>query len=212
MATEVEAKFLADGPGALEQLTAAAHLGRAELGPPSTFDEVDRYLDTDDGRLQAAGWACRLRSRGASVRVSAKGPPDASSEDWLHHRPEVEGPATDSLNPHDWPPSDARALIVRLSAGRMLLERLRLVQRRTERSVTVRGTTLGTLSLDAVSVRDGERTAGSLFAVELELEADAGDAAGESLTALAAVLAARPGLEPDARTKLEHALAMIAAR
>ena len=210
MATEVEAKFLADGPGPLEQLAAATHLGNAALGAPTTFDEVDRYLDTDDGRLQAAGWACRLRSRGASIRVSAKGPPDAASEGWLHRRPEVEGLATDSLNPHDWPPSDARALIERLSAGRILGERLRLVQRRTERRVTVGGRPLGTLSLDAVSVRHGELIAGSLFAVELELEPEAGDAAGESLSELAAVLAARPGLEPDARTKLGHALAMTA--
>jgi inorganic triphosphatase YgiF len=212
MATEVEAKFLADGSGPLEQLAVATHLGGAALGAPTTFDEVDRYLDTDDGRLRAAGWACRLRSRGASVRVSAKGPTDSVSNDWLHHRPEVEGPATDSLNPDDWPPSDARALMERLSAGRILGERVRLVQRRTERSVTVDGTPLGTLSLDAVSVQSGERDAGMLFAVELELDADAGDGAGESLAELAAVLAARPGLEADPRTKLEHALAMIAAR
>lgn len=212
MATEVEAKFLADGPEPLERLAAVTHLGGAVLGAPATFDEVDRYLDTDDGRLEAAGWACRLRSRGAAVRVSAKGPPDGASEGWLHHRPEIEAPAADSLNPGDWPPSDARTLIERLSAGRMLRERLRLVQRRTERVVTVGAGRLGTLSLDAVTVRNGELDAGTLFALELELDGDAGAWAREPLAELAAVLAARPGLEPDPLTKLEHALAMIGAR
>ena len=211
MATEVEAKFLADGPGALERLAAADRLGRASLGPPRAFDEVDRYLDTDDGRLAAAGWACRLRDRDGRLRVSLKGPAEAQAADWLHHRPEVEAPATDSLDPRAWPTSEARALLDRLSGGRPLQERFRLVQRRTEREVQLDGAHLGTLSLDSVAVvGDGVRDAGTLFAVELELQ-QAGDAVAlGSLAELGDALARQPGLEPDGRTKLEHAVALLA--
>ena len=117
MEAEVEAKFLADGPEPLERLTAADRLGRASLGPPRVFDEVDRYLDTDDGRLAAAGWACRLRERDGRFRVSLKGPSVAQRESWLHHRPEVEGPATDAFDPRAWPDSEARRLVEQLSGG-----------------------------------------------------------------------------------------------
>lgn len=209
MTTEVEAKFLADGPEPLRRLAAAARLGRAVLGPPTTFDEVDRYLDTDDGHLEAAGWASRLRDRGSSTRISLKGPPDAASDGWIHHRPEVEATAADGLDPRGWPPSEARTLLERLSDGRPLRERFRLVQRRTERRVELDGATFGTLSLDAVTVRRDERDAGTLFAVELELEDGAAASTIESLAELGSLLAARPGLRPDRWTKLQHALAMF---
>ena len=214
MATEVEAKFLADGPAPLEQLMEAGHLGPATLGPARRFDEIDRYLDTDDGRLGAAGWALRLRRRGDATRISLKGPADAATGGFVHHRPEVEAPASESLDPADWPPSDARALVERLSAGGPLRERFRLVQQRTERGVQLGGSVLGTLSLDAVSVRHGDHDAGTLYAVELELApgSEADPERLEALSELGRLLAARSGVEPDARTKLQHALALIESR
>jgi inorganic triphosphatase YgiF len=209
MATEIEAKFLARGPGPLAQLAAADRLGRASLGPAHAFDEVDRYLDTDDGRLAAAGWACRLRERAGSMRASLKGPPDPQGAAWLHHRPEIEAPATDSIDPTDWPPSEAREGIERLSDGRPLHERFMLVQRRTERRVELDDAPIGTLTLDEVNVRHGDAKAGTLFVVELELATPTDASSLESLGELAEALAQRPGLEPDGRTKLEHAIAMI---
>ena len=212
MEAEVEAKFLAEGPEPLERLTAADRLGRASLGPPRVFDEVDRYLDTDDGRLAAAGWACRLRERDGRFRVSLKGPSVAQRESWLHHRPEVEGPATDAFDPRAWPDSEARRLVEQLSGGLPLNERFRLEQRRTERGVELDGVSLGTLTLDAVAVHAGARDAGRLFAVELELER-AGDASSlRALAELGELLTEQPGLEPDERTKLEHALQLIASK
>lgn len=209
MATEVEAKFLAHGPEPLAQLAAADRLGRAALGPALTFDEVDSYLDTDDGRLAAAGWACRLRERAGSMRVSLKGPPEPQGAAWLHHRPEIEAPATDSIDPSGWPPSEAREVVERLSAGRPLHQRFRLVQRRTERRVELDGAPIGTLTLDEVSVQHGDVNVGALLVVELELATPGDSSSLESLGELAEALAQRPGLEPDGRTKLEHAVAMI---
>jgi inorganic triphosphatase YgiF len=207
MRTEVEARFRADDPGPLEALAVASHVGSARLGAARTVDETDRYLDTDDGRLAAARWACRLRTREGTTRISLKGPPvGAPTEGWHHRRPEVEGPASGEVVPDAWPPSAARDLLASLAGGRRLAERVRLDQERTERSVTIDGdAALGVLTLDRVRLAVGSKDLGELFIVELELAPEAQDAEAE-LGELAAALAAMPGLVPEPRTKLEHAL------
>jgi len=207
MRTEVEAKFRATNGDPLDDLAGRATLGRALLGPGRTIDELDRYLDTDDGSLTAAGWACRLRSREDAVRISLKGPPSGSDGGWSHRRPEVEGPATAVIDLAAWPPSAAAELLADLSAGRPLAEVLRLDQRRTERAVALGdGTALGTLSLDRVRMSaNGATDPGQLFIVELELD-PASPRGEDELPGLAAALTAVPGLHADPRTKLEHAL------
>jgi len=212
MRIEVEAKFRAATAAPLDDLARRRTIGRALLGPGSTVDEVDRYLDTADGRLAAAGWACRLRSRDGAVRISLKGPPSAFDGGWSHRRPEVEGPATGNIDPGAWPSSDATNLLADLGAGRPLAELLRLEQRRTERGVSLAGgAAIGTLSLDRVRVgARGVTGPEELFIVELEL--DPGAPQGEvSLPDLAAALASVSGLVADPRTKLEHALERLAA-
>lgn len=210
MPAEVEAKFRAADAATLEALAAAERLGRARLGPATTFDEVDRYLDTADGRLARAGWACRLRDRGSGLVASLKGPAAESGRPGVHRRPELEGPASASTDPATWPPSDARDALLRLSGDAPLAERLRLVQRRTERAVTLDERRIGTLSLDVVRAARGASAPVSeaWHVVELELAVD--DAASvEALDGLAAELARWPGLVADPRTKLAHALAAV---
>ena len=206
MRTEVEARFRAAGVAPLEALAVASHLGSAELGTPRTVDETDRYLDTVDGRLAEARWACRLRAREGSVRISLKGPPTATDgHPWHHRRPELEGPATDEIDPDAWPPSAARDLLDDLRGGGTLVERLRLRQRRTERAVQVDGARFGTLSLDAVRVQVQGEELGELFVVELELD-PAATSAERELSGLATALAEVAGLVAERRTKLERAL------
>jgi inorganic triphosphatase YgiF len=211
MPAEVEARFAASDDAPLDRLAAADRLGPARLGPMRIADEIDRYLDTPDGRLAAAGWACRLRSRGDGWRVSLKGPPaSAGYAAWLHERPEIEGPATAELDPQAWPPSDARTRLQELARGEApMVERLRLLQRRRERDVAIAGTARGTLSLDAVSVVHGDTEVGRLRVVELELPGGVDRAA---LEPLAAALAEIAGLAPEPRSKLERAVELLAER
>lgn len=210
MPVEVEARFRADGPGPLAALAAAPRLGDAVLGPARTAEVLDRYVDTDDGRLARERWACRMREREGSVRVSLKGPAGGPAGDaWRHRRPELEGPATASLDPVDWPPSPARDRVEALAGGKRIRERLQVRQERTERAVTIDGgTALGTLSLDRVRLRAGDRDLGELFMVELELH-EATPAAEAGLDAMADALAAVPGLHPEPSTKLDVALARL---
>lgn len=208
MPIEAEARFAATDPAVLERLAAAANLRAARLGPPSTADELDRYLDTVDGRLSAARWACRLRSRRTMTRISLKGPAEHLEGDWVHRRPEVEGPATDDLDPDAWPESEARSLLRALTGGQPLIETIRLRQRRTERAVSLHGRSVGTLSLDRVTIERPETDARELFIVELELATAASE---QDLSTISAALGSMDGLVPEPRSKLEHARDRIAA-
>lgn len=210
MATEVEARFRASGPEPLLALADAQRLGAARLGPSRRVEEIDTYVDTADGSLSAARWACRLRQREGRRIVSLKGPPEAGSGGWLHRRPEVEGPGADGLDPGGWPASEARTLVERLSRGAPLAERFILRQVRVERGVEVDARRIGVLSLDDVLVERAGHIAGRVHVVELELAAAHADAES-TLSLLAAALERTEGLVPEPRTKLELAIETIGA-
>jgi inorganic triphosphatase YgiF len=205
---EVELKLRSETEEPLRALALTARLGPATLGPASEAVELDRYLDTVDGRLAAAGWACRLRSRHGTTIVSLKGPPQHDHGDSLHRRPEVEGPASTDLAPDRWPSSPAREQLLELSGGGTLVERLALRQRRTEREAHIDGQRVGTLSLDRVQVEHRGATLGGFVAVELELD---GVALGNGFdpAPLADALLTTRGLVHEPHTKLERALALL---
>ena len=204
---EIELKLRADDEAPLRHLASVPRLGPCELGPPREVAELDRYLDTPDARLAAARWACRLRTRDGSVRVSLKGPAEHELGDAVHRRPELEAPAMDDHDPLRWPASAARAQLLQLSGGRPLVERLSLRQRRTERLVSAERP-VGVLSLDRVTVVAQGHERGRFLAVELEL---AGDADEVLAGAVFAELRAIDGLAPEPQSKLELALAMLPA-
>lgn len=211
MPVEVEHRYRVVDPAALDRLVTAERLGAARLAPVRMIDEVDRYLDTADGHLAAAGWACRLRTRGDRTIVSLKGPPE-SRAGALHRRPELEGPAAAAgaeVDPAGWPPSEARRRVLELAGGRALRERLVLRQRRAQRAVLDADGRIGTLTLDRVAVvGTAGSVVGRLLVVELE-ELDGGGAvAPGALASAVEALESDPALVPEPDTKLERALAM----
>jgi inorganic triphosphatase YgiF len=210
MPVEVELKYRAAGPGPLRVLATTPALGRAMLGDPSAIEELDRYLDTVDERFSASAWACRLRSRAGTTRLSLKGPAEDGTSGALHRRLEIEGPATDDLDPAAWPESEARDLVDSIRRGRPLVERFRLHQLRTERSVTLDGIDLGILTLDVVDIEAHGESLDRLHVVELELRGDAIGTDASRLAEMNGGLAAVDGLQPEDRTKLEHAIARLA--
>jgi inorganic triphosphatase YgiF len=174
-------------------------------------------MDTADRRLAAGGWACRLRSRGEVRIISLKGPPIGDPEQaggqrlGIQRRRELEGPALPDPDPGTWPRSDAADLLVRLTAGSVLIERFTLRQVRTQRSVTIGDRMAGTLSLDRVSVVRGRTVIGRFREVELELVPDEPIGSAE-IAALFDGLAAITGLHADGRSKLQWAEAMLDQR
>lgn len=207
---ESELKFWAADEAPLRALAAAAALGPADLGPARGVDETDRYLDTGDLRLAAVRWACRIREREGRTIVSMKGPAEHGAGESVHRRFELEGIAGPGLLAAAWPLSPARDLLIDLSGSAPLLERVTLAQHRIERSVARAGEPVGLLSLDRSRVLHRGVELGLLHVVELEFDVEA-LAAGLDPRPLAAALAALPGLVHDPLTKLERALALVAA-
>jgi inorganic triphosphatase YgiF len=205
---ESELKYRAETDAALDALASPPDLGPASLGPAHTVDETDRYLDTEDRRLARARWACRIRTREGRILVSLKGPSQHAAGAALHQRPELEGPSDGSLDPASWPGSPARDLLLELTAGGQLRERVSLAQRRIEREVAVDGARVGLLSLDRSRVLHAGREVGVLRVVELEVLPDA-LVGGFDPAPLERALAAIPGLTPDPASKLERALELI---
>jgi inorganic triphosphatase YgiF len=205
---ESELKYQAETDADLQALATPERLGPATLGPARTVEEVDRYLDTPGHHLARAHWAARLRTRDGVTRISLKGPPQHAEGATLHERPELEGPTGDGLDPATWPPSPASRLLLDLSRGGSLSERLRLVQQRTERQVLLDGRPVGLLSLDRARVERAGTKVGILRVVELELAPEA-LAEGVDLALLERALSSRSGLAPDRFSKLERALALI---
>ena len=211
---EAELKLRARDEAALDALAAAPSLGGATLGPATVVHEVDIYLDTADGRLAAARWACRFRTRDGRSWISLKGPARHAPDDPLQRRPEVEGPVGEPGSPTSWPESPARQMVLELAGEAALEERLSLVQERTERSVTDGGEPLGTLSLDRVEVIAAGRPVGRLRIVELELPAGAPRGRAEHHAARAGELESvleGLGLVREPASKLGLALELVRA-
>ncbi|MEX1072171.1 MAG: CYTH domain-containing protein [Chloroflexota bacterium] len=207
---ESELKYWAESDAPLEALAKAPALGPTTLGPARSVEESDRYLDTADLHLSATGWACRIRERDGRTIISLKGRAEHATGDALHRRSEVEGPAGPGVEAAAWPPSPARDLLIEMAGAGPLLERFTLAQHRIERSVTWGRVVVGLLSLDRARVLHHGVELGLLRVVELEFEKKA-ITAGLDPGPMAAALGDLPGLVPDSLTKLERALAMVAA-
>jgi CHAD domain-containing protein/adenylate cyclase class IV len=201
---EVELKYRVRDQEAAARLGALRTLGSLRVaGRPRQVQIEDRYLDTADGALARAGYAARLRRGPRMTILSVKASSEAASA--LHRREELEGPADLSLDPHAWPSSAARSLVLEHAGDAPLLETITIRQLRHAR--TFAGDALEVeLSVDDVEVVAGGRMIDRFL--ELEVELKSGDERG--LAGIAAVLAADDALEPVTTSKLERALAALA--
>ncbi|HYC06426.1 MAG TPA: CHAD domain-containing protein, partial [Candidatus Binatia bacterium] len=201
---EVELKYRVRDRATGERLLAADVLGpfRATSGA-RTAQHEDRYIDTSDGALARAGFAARLRltNGGTILTVKSTTPSDGA----LARREELEGPADRSADPHDWPASAARSLILEQCGDAPLVELVTVRQLRRKRRLKA-DDAAAELSLDEVDVVSQGRVVDRF--VELEVELTYGNDA--RLTELAAFLRDDPGLTPATGSKLEAALAASA--
>ena len=168
----------------------------------------DRYLDTADGAMARAGFAARLRrtAKGTTVSVKSIRRRSGDSGPGLHRREELEGPADRTAGPRDWPPSDARSLILEQCGDAPLVELVTIRQLRRKRQLES-GQAVVELSLDEVDAVARSRVVERF--VELEVELVRGEES--ALAPIDAILAADPGLAASTGSKLETALTAIRA-
>ena len=207
---ELELKYRVDNEESAARYLDADSVGSFVPASPARVAEMeDRYVDTSDGDLARSGYAARLRRtrKGTTIDIKslANGVDGNDAEGAAHRREEIEGPANEDTGPHDWPASDARALVLELAGDAPLIEIVTVRQVRRKRELRDGGTRVE-LSLDEVDVV----ARGSVVDrfIELEVELLKGDEG--RLTSLDGVFGADPDLRPSRVSKLEAALAAAA--
>ncbi len=229
---EVELKYLVRDLEALRSWLAKDWGGALDgvgSSDERTIEVEDRYIDTAYGALAHAGFGARLRreddgpitvtvksashERGddrGDDRAQAAAVADVSSDTKvdqraLSQRVEVEGPASERLDPDLWPPSAARELVNEVRHGARMRTLFTINQRREKRTLALEdGPVL--VTLDRVAVFRGARPLSS-FSV-LEVEAPPGS--GANLKRLAALIEATGFVVPEPRSKEEIARHYVA--
>jgi CHAD domain-containing protein len=202
---EVEIKHSVVTAGAADRYLVAPELGPFRpVGQVRSIRVEDRYIDSESWAIARAGYAARLRktSRGTAIGLKSLQVPGSRT----HRRTELEGPATDSLAPSDWPASPARSTVLELCGGEPLAETLTLRQMRRVRRLEGEGCR-AEMSLDEVEVVVEDRVLDRFE--ELEVELKQGPEA--PLQALGDLLDRDPGLSHDPHSKLERASMAIDA-
>jgi len=204
---EVELKYrVIDEAAGDRYLVADEVAGFTPSSPVRSTQVEDRYIDTANGAMARAGFAARLRQTAKTTTVAVKSSVRRIGTGNVHRREELEGPADRTAHPRDWPPSDARSLILEQCGDAPLVEVVTIRQLRRKRILELNGTSVE-LSLDEVDAVSRSRVV-SRF-VELEVELIAGDEDG--LSRIDRELAADPGLAPANTSKLETALRAVTA-
>jgi inorganic triphosphatase YgiF len=163
----------------------------------------DRYLDSRQADLRAAGLVARIRTGAGAPRLTVKSIA-RRGEGAVHRRLELEGEtgAGDGDDPHEWPVSAARARVLAAIGSDVLVPVATLRQRRLQRDLAI-GATVIELSLDEVEVA----AAGGGTDAWVELEAELRAGSDDDLAALGRLLLRRPDLEPSKSSKLDRAMA-----
>jgi CHAD domain-containing protein/adenylate cyclase class IV len=204
---EIELKYRVMDAAAGDAYLAADELAGFHPASPVRSTQVeDRYIDTADGAMARAGFAARLRQTAKGTTVAVKSAVRRVGGGNVHRREELEGPADRTTHPRDWPPSDARSVLLEQCGDAPLVELVTIRQLRRKRILERDGTAVE-LSLDEVDAVTRSRVVGRF--VELEVELVRGRES--HLAAIDAVLAADAGLAPAETSKLQAALRAIAA-
>jgi CHAD domain-containing protein/adenylate cyclase class IV len=204
---EIELKYrVVDEAAADRYLVADEIAGFRGAAPVRSTQVEDRYIDTANGALARAGFAARLRQTAKTTTVGVKSSARRIGDGNVHRREELEGPADRTAHPRDWPPSDARSLILEQCGDAPLVEVVTIRQLRRKRILERNGTAVE-LSLDEVDAVSRSRVVGRF--VELEVELVRGDEAG--LAEIDRALASDKGLAPATTSKLQSALRAVVA-
>ena len=204
---EIELKYrVVDAAAGDRYLTTDEIAGFRPTSPVRSTQVEDRYIDTANGSMARAGFAARLRQTAKQTTVAVKSSVRRVGGGNVHRREELEGPADRTAHPRDWPPSDARSLILEQCGDAPLVEVVTIRQLRRKRILQRNGTSVE-LSLDEVDAVNRSRVVGRFVELEVELV----DGNEDGLADIDRALAADRGLAPAETSKLQSALRAVAA-
>ncbi|HSM30076.1 MAG TPA: CHAD domain-containing protein [Woeseiaceae bacterium] len=207
--TEIEAKFIVRRPEQIDEALRVLGARGYSISPRGESTHVDRYYDTDDWSLLAAGWACRIRRRHGHEKVTLKSLHGADAN--VHVRSEIsqdsEGHTSKAALPLSTGP--VRKILDGILGERPVVQLFCVTTCRAvfelegpdPRSLHIE------LDIDECRIeaeKASEKATGVLQFTELELESKSGSAA--DLESLAVLLCDEAGLMPAHYSKFERGL------
>ncbi len=200
---EIEAKFAVPDVATFQRLQAVNHVAGFSLSAHQVQQVHDIYLDTDERRILASGYACRCRETELETLITLKGL--GRAEGAIHRRKELEISLSSYEPPQDWPESPVRDLVLEVTNGAPLIPLFDLRQTRVFRRMRHGELLVAQLSLDNVRiVAKGKRK--SHFELEVEL---APQGTGSDMGEIVAYLQDEWNLVPEPSSKFERALAFL---
>ncbi len=206
---EIEAKYAILDPQTFNLLQGLQRLGPYPLVDSKERSFRDTYLDTPDGRLLRAGYACRWRVTDTIQRITVKGL--AQGLTTAHQREEFEAlfHDVDPTRPTDWGDTPPHDLVTRLVGDLSLSPLLALRQRRMTRLLlNPQGDPLAELALDRFIV-EGDPSQRAFLELEIEL---IGSAGVSQLTPIQHALNQIEGLTSQPTSKFERAVFLAIPR
>jgi len=185
--------------------SSAAATDGISIAPPRTLDLVDTYLDTEDRRIERAGYAVRVRRERRLPPEATLKSLDGASPDALRIRVELtEGLEVGEPAAVAGAPGPVGSRVRALVGPRRLVPLFDLHTRRRVFPLAAAAGAAGELVLDETAIRlPGGRVLGRLRRVELETSAAAVGAVRPLVEDLRRVC----GLQPAALSKFESGLA-----
>lgn len=207
--TEIEAKFIIRRPAQVDAALRVLAAGGFAIAPQGESTHIDRYYDTADWSLLAAGWACRIRRRHGHEKVTLKSLHGADRN--VHVRSEIsqDYDGIDSKAPLSLAAGPVREELDGILGDRPVVQLFCVTTRRTVFELERPGPRPMRIELDLDECRieaekATEKATGVLQFTELELESRSGNAA--DLESVAALLCDEAHLVPAHYSKFERGL------
>ncbi|MEF8793974.1 MAG: CYTH domain-containing protein [Thiohalorhabdus sp.] len=202
MLDEQEFKLRVTRPETFDEIAEAPEITELAAGPARTLEMTADYIDTEDLRLEKAGYAYRIRWEGDHWMATVKADATGSPTEGLHRHREwetlVPGPAPD-LAVFDDP--ELRSTLACLQGDRPLITLFRVTMERRIRHLELPGGAQAEWAADRGRILADDR-ADPVWEVELELK----DGELRPLRDLIGRLQERYPLVPDNRTKFARGL------
>jgi CHAD domain-containing protein len=207
--TEIEAKFIIRRPEQIDEALRVLAAHGFTISPHGESTHIDRYYDTEDWSILAAGWACRIRRRHGREKVTLKSLHSAGRN--VHVRAEISQACEGCENkaPLSLSAGPVKEELDGILGDRPVVRLFCVTTRRTVFELERPGPGPMNIEFDLDKCRiDAEKTTekatGVLQFTELELESRSGTAA--DLEAVAALLDEDAGLMPAHYSKFERGL------
>ena len=208
---EIEAKFAVPDEATLERLAQADRLAGYTLLPAKIKRVHDTFMDTPDRAVLTSGHVCRQRDYGDHIVMSLKS--GHTVEGGVHRREELEVTLPQAMPISQWPDSEIRTKLLYLIGDVTLTSlfdqwqtrvvRMTLAPTAVQCGVSQTDRIVAEFSADRVELSRGDRQA-LYFEMEVELKESGTD---DDLNAIVACLKDEWGLQPEARSKFQRALA-----